>query len=81
MAWSEAVYTIQQLSEKIENEIESKLPLIAKSVNGLPENISIENLKPGIIWYIQEEDLTIKSFCIFTKDGFSNPIPLNTEWN
>lgn len=81
MAWSETMYMIQHLDEKIES-IESKLPIVAKSINGLPEGVDVQSLKPGAIWYIEEDDLTVKYFRILNKNKiFCEPIPLNVEWN
>lgn len=83
MAWAETMYIIKHLDKKLEENVESKLPFIAKNINGLPEGINIEKLKPGAIWYIEENNSEVSSFSIFTSDRvFSEPIPLNAViWN
>lgn len=86
--WSETMFTIQHFYNAFDIDkrlgtVESKIPLIAKNSNGSPENIIVENLKPGTIWLIEENDsFDIKYYSILTRNGtFTEPIPLGVEWD
>lgn len=83
MAWSETMFIIQHfynvfdINERLDN-LEDKIPLVARSVNGRPENIIVEDLTPGTLWFIQsgEDESKITSLSILKeKNIFAEPIP------
>lgn len=82
MAWSETMiildhfYNAFQIDERVTN-LEQKISFVARSVNGKPENIDIEKLAPGTLWFIKDDNdpNLIKSLSILTEDKtFSEPI-------
>lgn len=83
MAWSETMFIIQhfynvfEIDERL-TDLEHRVPLIAKSVDGVPEGAVMENLVPGTLWFIVDDndELNIKSLTILDDDGvFAEPIP------
>lgn len=83
MAWSETMFIIQHfynvfdINERLDN-IEDKVPLVARSVDGRPENVIIEDLTPGTLWFIQngEDESKITSLSILKENNiFAEPIP------
>ena len=89
MAWSETMFIIQHFYNAfdINNrliDLESKVPLIAKSIDGKPEGVLMEDLTPGTLWFIKEDNKisTIKALSILTKNNtFADPIPFNIDLN
>lgn len=62
MAWSETMYTIQHFYNAFDvdkrlHQLENKTPLVLKKdLNGNPEGVNINNLTPGTLWFIEEDE-------------------------
>lgn len=94
MSWSETMLIIQHfynvfdINERLEDvvndltSIEYKAPLMARSVNGLPQDVDIEKLTPGTLWFIQDdnEPSMMQGLSVFKDDKtFSTPVPFSVD--
>lgn len=92
MAWSETMFIIQHfynvfdIDKRLVN-LEYKSPLVSKSVNGspvLPEETTVEDLTPGILWFIQSDEIPsmIEAVSVLKEDNtFADPIPFKVDLN
>lgn len=89
MAWSETMFIIQHfynvfnIDERLTN-LEYKTPLMARSIEGKPENVAIEELTPGTLWFIKDNNNSsvIKALSILTENNtFAAPIPFSVDLN
>lgn len=89
MAWSETMFIIQhfynvfRVDERL-TDLEYKTPLVAKDINGSPENIKVEDLTPGTLWFIEDDNnpSLISGLSILNGDNvFEDPIPFSVDLN
>lgn len=92
MAWSETMFVIQHFYNVFDidrrlTDVEYKSPLVAKSVNGLPElpeDTTVDDLTPGTLWFIKDDNIPsmISAVSILNEDNtFASPIPFSIDLN
>ncbi len=92
MAWSETMFIVQHFYnvfdvDKRLTDVEYKSPLVAKSINGLPElpeDTTVEDLTPGTLWFIKDNNFPsmISSVSILNENHtFADPIPFSIDLN
>lgn len=89
MAWSETMFIIQHFYNVFDidrrlTDVEGKSPLVARSINGLPEDTDVGDLTPGTLWFIRDDNIpsTIASVSILKDDNtFADPIPFSVDLN
>lgn len=69
----------KNLEEEVKS-IENNFPILKKSINGQPENININDLTPGVLWFILDDNNTVKGISQLKNDKtFTEPILLNMD--
>lgn len=89
MAWSETMFIIQHFYNVFDidrrlTDVEGKSPLVARSINGLPEDTNVGDLTPGTLWFIRDDNVpsTIASVSVLKDDNtFADPIPFSVDLN
>lgn len=92
MAWSETMFIIQHFYnvfdvDKRLTDVVYKSPLVARSINGLPElseDTTVEDLTPGTLWFIKDDNFPsmISSVSILNENHtFADPIPFSIDLN
>lgn len=92
MAWSETMFIIQHFYnvfdiDKRLTDVEYKSPLVAKSVDGLPElpeGTTVNDLTPGTLWFIKDNNFPsmISAVSVLNEDNtFADPVPFSIDLN
>ena len=92
MAWSETMFIIQHFYnvfdiDKRLTDVEYKSPLVAKSINGLPElpdDTTVEDLTPGTLWFIKDDNIPsmISAVSVLNENNtFATPVPFSIDLN
>lgn len=92
MAWSETMFIIQHFYNVFDidrrlTDVEYKSPLVAKSIDGLPElpkDTTVDDLTPGTLWFIKDDNNPgmIHSVSVLNEDNtFATPIPFSIDLN